>query len=380
MDTGYDFISPGFLNILFFKQKNLVIYPYVDVKHIHSLDCFTVGHDLIDIDSTGLDNLHDIVEFETSNSYSQQPTLYYLLNVNAEDLEKLMESPNIRCIINASENVEHLANGNYFIFYNKKNRTFLNYQPERENLAFEQQLIRSSQNEQELLDNVLKIKRTATKIFSDLNANANSGNLPTLLSDYEQKYWDKILTFTQLYFNIQIPKFIRPKISSKKKYSVPSKDFSKEYEFILKTNRKIGQKFIQLLHDYRADRVNPANLEIDQLYYPKKLYNYLRNRHWTKGIPQEFITNWFQKLNKNSHLDESDRLDFQIIFDKLRIIPVKKINTPKEIKTSKNPVKEHSGFEDKITKKVIETIPPIESFQEFRNWVLKKIDELENLL
>jgi hypothetical protein len=306
--------------------------------------------------------------------------LYYLLNVNAEDLEKLMESPNIRCIINASENVEHLANGNYFIFYNKKNRTFLNYQPERENLAFEQQLIRSSQNEQELLDNVLKIKRTATKIFSDLNANANSGNLPTLLSDYEQKYWDKILTFTQLYFNIQIPKFIRPKISSKKKYSVPSKDFSKEYEFILKTNRKIGQKFIQLLHDYRADRVNPANLEIDQLYYPKKLYNYLRNRHWTKGIPQEFITNWFQKLNINSHLDESDRLDFQIIFDKLRIIPVKKINTPKEIKTSKKSVKEHSDFEDKITKKVIETIPPIESFQEFRNWVLKKIDELENLL
>lgn len=380
MDTGYDFISPGFLNILFFKQKNLVIYPYVDVKHIHSLDCFTIGHDLIDIDSTGLDNLHDIVEFETSNSYSQQPTLYYLLNVNAEDLEKLMESPNIRCIINASENVEHLANGNYFIFYNKKNRTFLNYQPERENLAFEQQLIRSSQNEQELLDNVLKIKRTATKIFSDLNANANSGNLPTLLSDYEQKYWDKILTFTQLYFNIQIPKFIRPKISSKKKYSVPSKDFSKEYEFILKTNRKIGQKFIQLLHDYRADRVNPANLEIDQLYYPKKLYNYLRNRHWTKGIPQEFITNWVQKLNINSHLDESDRLDFQIIFDKLRIIPVKKINTPKEIKTSKKSVKEHSGFEDKITKKVIETIPPIESFQEFRNWVLKKIDELENLL
>jgi len=380
MDTGYDFISPGFLNILFFKQKNLVIYPYVDVKHIHSLDCFTVGHDLIDIDSTGLDNLHDIVEFETSNSYSQQPTLYYLLNVNAEDLEKLMESPNIRCIINASENVEHLANGNYFIFYNKKNSTFLNYQPERENLVFEQQLIRSSQNEQELLDNVLKIKSVATKIFSDLNANANSGNLPTLLSDYEQKYWDKILTFTQLYFNIQIPKFIRPKISSKKKYSVPSKDFSKEYEFILKTNRKIGQKFIQLLHDYRADRVNSANLEIDQLYYPKKLYNYLRNRHWTKGIPQEFITNWVQKLNINSHLDESDRLDFQIIFDKLRIIPVKKINTPKEIKTSKKSVKEHSGFEDKITKKIIETIPPIESFQEFRNWVLKKIDELENLI
>jgi len=324
MDTGYDFITPEFFNILFFKQKNLVIYPYIDVKHIHSLDCFTVGHDLIDIDSTGLNNIHDIVEFETNNSYSQQPTLYYLLNVNVEDIEKLLESPNIRCIINTSENVEHLANGNYFIFYNKKNNTFLNYQPERENISFEQHIIQNSQNEQVLLDEVLKIKSIATKIFSDLNANNNSDNLPTLLSAYEQKYWDKILTFTQLYFNIQIPKFTRPKTSSKKKNSVSSKDFSGEYEFILKTNRKIGQKFIQILHDYRFDKVNPANLEIDQLYYPKKLYNYLRNHHWAKGIPQEFITNWVKKLNTNSHLNESDRLDFQIIFDKLRIIPAKK--------------------------------------------------------
>jgi len=380
MDTGYDFITPEFFNILFFKQKNLVIYPYVDVKHIHSLDCFTVGHDLIDIDSTGLNNIHDIVEFETNNSYSQQPTLYYLLNVNVEDLEKLLESPNIRCIINVSENVEHLANGNRFIFYNKKNKTFLNYQPERENISFEQQIIQNSQNEQGLMDEALKIKSVATKIFSDLNANNNSDNLPTLLSDYEQKYWDKILTFTRLYFNIQIPKFTRPKISSKKKYSVPSKDFSEEYEFILKTNRKIGQKFIQLLHDYRADKVNSANLEIDQLYYPKKLYNYLRNRHWKKGIPQEFTTNWVQKLNTNSHLNESDYLDFQIIFDKLGIIPVKKIRVNKEVKSSKEPIEVGLEISNKISKKIIETIPPIENFQEFKNWVLKKLDEIQKLI
>ena len=117
MDTRFDFISPEFFNILFFKQKNLVIYPYVDVKHIHALDCFTVGHDLIDIDSTGLNNVQDIVEFETSNSYSQQPTLYYLLNVSAKDLEKTLEYQNIRCIINTSDNVEHLVNGNKYIFY-----------------------------------------------------------------------------------------------------------------------------------------------------------------------------------------------------------------------------------------------------------------------
>jgi len=322
----------------------------------------------------------DIVEFETNNSYSQQPTLYYLLNVNVEDLEKLLESPNIRCIINVSENVEHLANGNRFIFYNKKNKTFLNYQPERENISFEQQIIQNSQNEQGLMDEALKIKSVATKIFSDLNANNNSDNLPTLLSDYEQKYWDKILTFTRLYFNIQIPKFTRPKISSKKKYSVPSKDFSEEYEFILKTNRKIGQKFIQLLHDYRADKVNSANLEIDQLYYPKKLYNYLRNRHWKKGIPQEFTTNWVQKLNTNSHLNESDYLDFQIIFDKLGIIPVKKIRANKEVKSSKEPIEVGLEISNKISKKIIETIPPIENFQEFKNWVLKKLDEIQKLI
>lgn len=380
MDTGYDFITPEFLNILFFTQKNLVIYPYVDVKHIHSLDCFTVGHDLIDIDSTGLENLHDIVEFEINNSYSQQPTLYYLLNVNMEDIEKLLESPNIRCIINASDNVEHLANGNKFIFYNKKSNSFLNYQPERENLSFEEHLIQTSQNEGVLLDEILKIKSTATKIYSYVNANTNSDNLPTLLSDYDQVYWDKILSFTQQYFNVEIPKFTRPKTILKKKSLASLKDFSYEYEFILKTNRKIGQKFIQLLHDYRFDKVNPANLEIDQLYYPKKLYNYLRNRHWAKGIPQDFITNWVQKLRTNSQLDENDRLDFQIIFDKLQIIPVQKFHVIQEIQPVKEPIEDIIEINNTTSERIVEAIPPIENFQEFKNWLLKKLDELQSLI
>ena len=380
MDTGYDFITPAFLNILFFTQKNLVIYPYVDVKHIHSLDCFTVGHDLIDIDSTGLENLHDIVEFETINSYSQKPTLYYLLNVNIEDIEKLLESPNLRCIINTSDNVEHLVSGDKFIFYNKKSNSFLNYQPERENLSFEEHLIQTSQNEGVLLDEILKIKSTATKIYSDVNANTNSDNLPTLLSDYDQVYWDKILFFTMQYFNVEIPKFTRPKTVSKKKSLASLKDFSYEYEFILKTNRKIGQKFIQLLHDYRFDKVNPANLEIDQLYYPKKLYNYLRNRHWAKGIPQDFITNWVQKLRTNSQLDENDRLDFQIIFDKLQIIPVQKFHVIQETQPVKEPIEDIIEINNTTSERIVEAIPPIENFQEFKNWLLKKLDELQSLI
>ena len=380
MDTGYDFITAEFFNLLFFTQKNLVIYPYVDIKHIHSLDCFTVGHDLIDIDSTGLENLHDIVEFETNNSYSQQPTLYYLLNVNIEDIEKLLESPNIRCIINTSDSVEHLVSGDKFIFYNKKSNSFLNYQIERENLSFEQHLIQTSQNEEVLLDEILKIKSTATKIYSDVNANTNSDNLPTLLSAYDQEYWDKIISFTMQYYNVEIPKFTRPKPISKKKILASLKDFSYEYEFILKTNRKIGQKFIQLLHDYRFDKVNPANLEIDQLYYPKKLYNYLRNRHWAKGIPQDFITNWVQKLHTNSQLDENDRLDFQIIFDKLQITLVQKSHAIQEAQPIREPLEDIIEIKNRTSERNLEAIPPIENFQEFKNWLLKKIDELQSLI
>jgi len=182
------------------------------------------------------------------------------------------------------------------------------------------------------------------------------------------------------YFNVEIPKFTRPKTVSKKKSLASLKDFSYEYEFILKTNRKIGQKFIQLLHDYRFDKVNPANLEIDQLYYPKKLYNYLRNRHWAKGIPQDFITNWVQKLRTNSQLDENDRLDFQIIFDKLQIIPVQKFHVIQETQPVKEPIEDIIEINNTTSERIVEAIPPIENFQEFKNWLLKKLDELQSLI
>ena len=78
MDTGADFIQPEFLNILFFQQKNLVIFPYVDLKHLHALELFTVGHNIVDLDSTALHNLAEILEFESSNNYSQNPPRYFV--------------------------------------------------------------------------------------------------------------------------------------------------------------------------------------------------------------------------------------------------------------------------------------------------------------
>jgi len=384
MDTIYDFISPEFLNILFFQQKNLVIYPYVDLKHIHSLDCFTVGYEVVDLDSTVLHNLREIIEFEASSSYSQQPTFYYILNAKVEDIKILLESPNIHCVINTYENVEHLANGDKFIFYNKKNNAFLNYEPESVNLSFEQLLIQTSQNEQILSDEILKIKSLATKIFVDLNNRNNADNLPKLMRDYDQIFWDKILTFTRLYFKIEILKFERPKKMPIKKFSKPPKDFSSEYEFVLKTNRKIGKEFIQLLHNYRFDKVNPANLKVEQLFYPKKLYNYLRNHHWEKGIPPDFVSKWVQMIDTKSRTSENDLLDFQIIFEKLKIpiayLPeINEENKPYS-NTLHKPIKPNVSIKNESVKGTIEAIPSVENFQEFKSWVLKKLDDLETIL
>ena len=384
MDTKYDFISPEFLNILFFQQKNLVIFPYVDLKHIHSIDCFTVGYDVVDLDSTVLHNLRMIIEFESSSTYSQQPTFYYILNAEVEDIKILLESPNIHCVINTHENVEHLANGDKFIFYNKKNNSFLNYAPERVNLSFEQHLIQTSQNEQILLDEILKIKSVATKIFVDLNNQNNADNLPKLMRDYEQIYWDKILTFTRLYYKIQIPKFERPKKIPKKKFSKSLQDFSSEYQDIMKTNRKIGQEFIKLLHDYRFDKVNSANLEVEQLYYPKKLYNYLRNHHWEKGIPPDFLSKWGQMIDTKIQTNENDLLDFQIIFDKLKIplayLPeVNEQNKPHS-NTQHKPINPTVSFKNESVKSTIVPIPSVRDFQEFKSWLLKKLDDLETSL
>jgi len=384
MDTKYDFISPEFLNILFFQQKNLIIYPYVDLKHIHSLDCFSVGYDVVDLDSTVLHNLREIIEFEASSTYSQQPTFYYIMNAKVEDIKILLESPNIHCVINTHENVEHLANGDNFIFYNKKNNSFLNYEPERVNLSFEQHLIQTSQNEQILLDEILKIKSVATKIFVDLNDNNNADNLPKLMRDYDQNFWDKILNFTRLYFKIQIPKFERPKIMPKKKFSKPLKDFSYEYDEILKINSKIGKEFIKLLHDYRFDKVNSANLEVEQLFYPKRLYNYMRNHHWEKGIPPEFLSKWIQMIGTKLQANENDLLDFQIIFEKLKIPPAYLPEVNEENKPHSNtphkPINTTVSIKNERVKCTIEAIPLVENFQEFKSWLLKKLDDLETIL
>jgi len=407
MDTEHDFIIPEFLNLLFFQQKNLVIFPYVDLKHLLSLQIFAVGHNVVDIDSTVIHNLSEIIEFEAS-SYSQQPTFYFVLNPKTEEIQKLMNSPKIRCVVNTRENVENLANGDRFVFYNKKSKIFLNYEPEKQDLSFEKHLISSYPDKQLLLDEMAKINSLATKIFLQLNEKNNTDYLPELLRDYDQTYWDKILNFTRLYYDIEIPNFDRPKqLPRTNKNPEPEKDYSAEYEVIMKVNRKIGQKFIQLIHNYRFEKVNPANLEVPQLFYPKKLYNYLRNHHWEKGIPQKFVSEWFRTTINNASFTEEDHMEFQTVLNKINLpyslpefdakreskpvaaspsrlkreSPTQIARKEREPRTVPSPVKKN-----KRVKKVKQAgsdsiaIPSIENFREFRLWTLKKLDELENIL
>jgi hypothetical protein len=282
MDTGSDFIRPEFLNIIFFQQKNLVIFPYVDLKHLHGLEKFTIGYNVVNLESTALHNLKEILEFESNNSYSQNPTLYFIYNVDRDKVKEIMELDGIRCIINSNENISDLANGSKFIFYNKKNNQFLNYELNNSDLEFENSLISSSQDEIILQENIQKIKIVGTRIFKELNQSDTLENLPDILSDYDKIYWNSILEFTSRYYDINIPDISAIKFKSIEKI----KDFSEEYGVLVSTNRALGKEFIQLLHDYRSKKVNPAHLELDELYNPQKLYGRkgFQMTLWMNGI------------------------------------------------------------------------------------------------
>jgi len=323
VDSEEDFITPEFLNILFFQQKNLVIFPYVDLKHLHALEIFTAGYSPIDLESTALHDLRNILEFESSNTYSQTPTFYFIYNLDRDKVKEMLTIENIRCVLNSNEIIPELANGSEFVFYNKKNSQFLNYSNNSSNLAFEQHLISNSQNITILQDKIQSIKNVASQIFTEISQNSSSSKIPELLKNFPQKYWQKILGFTSRYFGINLPPISQfksdsyepPSISSRKDF----KDYSDEYEIIVSLNKALGKEFIQQLHDFRSKRVNPEYLELEELFSPLKLYNYLRNRHWKEGIPEKFIDKWLQMDISQYTLTESDIADLETIFAKLGI-------------------------------------------------------------
>lgn len=360
MNTGSDFIQPEFLNIIFFQQKNLVIFPHVDIKHLHSLELFTAGFNVVDLETTALHNLKEILEFETNNSYSQTPTLFFIYNADRQKIKEIMELKGLRCIMNASENVKELASGNSFIFFNKKNNQFLNYDLSDPDLEFENHLISTSENEAVLQDKIQKIKTVATRIFTELNQKGDLNDLARILGDYHQKYWTRILDFTSNYFDVKVPQI---DVKHVKKVLL---DFSGEYDSCVSTNRNLGRNFVKLLHDYRSKRVNPSHLELEELYNPRMLYNYLRNHHWKEGIPDDFIQEWMQ-MNKS----EADQIDFELIINKLGMHQNLTEFSPPEPNSSNRILSE----------RISDIMPSLrDEFNKFKRWLFNRIESLEGLI
>lgn len=411
MDTGSDFIQPEFLNILFFKQDNLVIFPYVDLKHLHAFQLFTIGHQFTLLDSAAIYDIKTVLEAEAYNSYSQVPNLYLIHGLNTKSLQDIlkMEEENIRCILNVNENVSTLANGAHFIFYNKKSRKFLNY--ENDDLEFENLLISSSENETALLDSIQMIKITANKIFNELNSSGDENKIKLILREYPSKFWNKILQFTSNYYNVNVPKLDVPDkiieqhqktnsvIKSLKHSYTLDEEYTREYDYIIASNRRISNEFIQLLFDYRTTHVNQSNLSMEQLINPSKLFVYLRTHHWNEGIPNDFVSDWIQMKKTGHSLTEDELNSFENVSERLKIddaifsdlasdvsFEQKKPNPPKQIIISKECPSELRFTKLKIKnlpknrKKNPQEIPQIEDFSKFKEWMLKTMDELEELV
>jgi len=368
MDTGSDFIRPEFLNILFFQQKNLVVFPYVDVKHLHALEIFTAGFNTVELDSTALHNLKEILEFEKNNSYSQNPTLFFITNVSQENIKEIMNLDGIRCIINSNEkaNFRELVNGSSFIFFNKKHNQFLNYDLTDSDLKFETQLISDSKDEIILQDKIQKLKIISRAIFAEINQSGSLDNLNELLKDYDKKYWEQILSFTEKYYNINIPEVDIENFEVIKTPSKPNKVFISEYEICVSKNKQIGKEFIQLLHDYRSKKVNPSHLELQELYNPSRLYNYLRNHHWEDGIPEDFIHDWSQMNISAYKLNDSDQMDFEEIVRELGINYSLSFSSPSEI------------ISPTADTYLLEVIPsPTTDWEGFKLWITKYLTNIE---
>ncbi|MFX0034247.1 MAG: hypothetical protein ACFE9I_01240 [Candidatus Hermodarchaeota archaeon] len=370
MDTGMDFLRPEFLNILFFQQKNLVIFPYIDMKHLRSLEIFGEGYNIVDLESTALHNLKEIIEFEKSNSYSQNPTLFFIYNARTEKVKEIIQLEGIRCIINSNENVSNLANGSTFIFFNKKSGQFLNYDVMDSELEFEKKLCSDFDSVGTLQDRIHKIKIVALRIFEELNQVGNLENLANILSDYDKKYWHSIIAYTSQFYKIDIPKIN----SIRLKPRTVVKDFSEEYETIVSKNKQLGKEFILLMHDYREKKVNPAHLELEELYMPQKLYNYLRNHHWKEGIPIEFIQEWARMKVSGYTLLEEDRDDLHEILKKLEIYPQ---SPPMELpKVPEIEILSESDLED-----ISVPMPsPTEECDSYIQWIFTQLNNLEHII
>ena len=393
MDSGDDFLTPELLNIVFFRQKSLVVFPYVDQKHLKSLETFAVGYSVVDIDCTVMNDVVSIIDHD-SGTYSQNPNLYFIYNASTDIIASLHDRDNVRCIINTHEDVSQLVSEHSLIFYNKKYRKFLNWNYNSNELAFELKLLEQSKGDATLLhDSLVQIKSFATRIYTAIAETDNYPSIPILFNEkadiYPPEYWGRILEFMEIYHAIKTPAEIIGSLKHLKVTNnlgnkitstsgkIPLEDFSSEYELIITVDRAISNAFVQALHEYRSKHVNSANLEISQLYNPKEMYNYLRNHHWKNGIDDVFVEEWFKQ---NNLITEQNAKDVVLVLKKLGISHKFLIQDQGDNNSSsisfQNDAKNEANPEILVPDS--SEMPLVKDFKQFKDWILKKLDEIES--
>jgi hypothetical protein len=139
-------------------------------------------------------------------------------------------------------------------------------------------------------------------------------------------------------------------------------------------NKALGKEFIQLIHEYRSARVNPSHLELEELFSPLKLYNYLRNRHWKDGIPESFIREWAEMNLSRYELSEEDIVDFEDICSTLGISrDIIEFSTPEPVTLNTKPTLSDAIF-------MSEKPSLRKNWQEYKQWLLSRMSSLSRLV
>ncbi|TXT62237.1 MAG: hypothetical protein BAJALOKI3v1_640011 [Promethearchaeota archaeon] len=413
MDTEYDFLTPEFLHLIFFKQKNIVIFPHVDLKHLRVLEAFTVGYNLIDLEATALYNIREMVRSD-AESYSQTPNYHLIYNLDKEKAKQLLDLENAHMILNVNQNCSDLIDFAHesFIFYNKKSAKFLNYEFTQTDLKMEKIILSLAKTYEMIREKLQGIKSTATKIYSTLMNNPESFDIDRLINAYTLTEQESLIEFTENYYDIIIPdddgienEQEKDSISREsraygntnqnREESIPKSmgmatralDFSDDFEIIKNQNKHIFRVFLHELDEYRQKEINNSNLDLNQFFVPNDLYNYLRRHHWSEGIPESFLNQWKAALNRNGGLSQEELLDFENILRGLDIKNdlIHQIIDGSESKIQKiNERSNNNALPSQLNENDQNLgdyeIPPVSDFARFKAWMINTLDAIEKKL
>ncbi|MHA1842967.1 MAG: hypothetical protein ACTSWE_01700, partial [Promethearchaeota archaeon] len=330
MDTESDFITTQFLHLIFFEQRNVLIYPHVDLKYLNALEIFTVGYTFIPIDATALTSVNDILE---ANVYSTIPNFYLIYNLNLNDIKAIMQYPSLHYILNTHDNAKELLSKlsvssiqspssafsenltpQPLIFYNKKSKRFLNYDFIARDLSFEKKIIERCPTLDLLRDELLKIKHLAGQIYILLNEGKSIESIQKFLSKSheDENEQEKILRFMEHYYGVRICHLLKKassldddnSISTENIYESkdPLQHYREEYQALKKLPGAVKRMFVSCMEEYCLEHVNTANLEDKVLINPENRYLYLRQNHWKQGLPENFLRTWLKSVPWEAHV------------------------------------------------------------------------------